>query len=434
MINQLGRGNHKILIVDDNTAIHNDFAKILCPHKSVDEDKYEELNDALFNEHENHESVAVFRLDSAYQGEEGFQMVRQAYEAGEPYALAFVDMRMPPGWDGMETISRMWEVDLDLQVVICTAYSDHSWDELVMHLGCSDRLLILKKPFDSLEVRQIACALTEKWSLLRANRDTTRDLELAVKKLEIAADQLVQRNAELEEFTYLTSHDMQEPLRKLSWFTEMLASDMRDNVPEQVENDIRFINEATQRMQSLVHNVSRLSRMGRCRMSARKTSMNECVDNALASLSSLVAKRGAEVSRNNLPEVIGDPGMLTQVLENLIANALEFTPSSRRPSIHIFAEPHGDQWVFSVQDNGMGINRDNLGKVFTPFIRLDENNERQGTGVGLAICRKAIERHDGRIWVESAPGQGAHFKFTVGLRQGHDTWPMQTSDRQMSCL
>jgi diguanylate cyclase (GGDEF)-like protein/PAS domain S-box-containing protein len=159
--------NRRILIIDDNRAIHDDFRKILDGSNGAAE--IDAIGSLLFGA--NNASSFVererYELDSAYQGDEGFEKVRQAVAAGRPYALAFVDMRMPPGWDGVQTIEKIWQIDPDIQIVICTAYSDYSWEDILNKFGRIDRLLILKKPFDLAEVCQLACALTEKWALTR---------------------------------------------------------------------------------------------------------------------------------------------------------------------------------------------------------------------------------------------------------------------------
>ena len=154
--------NHRILIIDDNTSIHNDFRGILCPDNS-DEAAANEMEAVLFGE--NKPDEMSFELDSAYQGQEGFEMVKRALAENRPYALAFVDVRMPPGWDGVETIARIWEVDPELQIVVCTAYADYSWEEMRAKVGQPDSLLVLKKPFDNIEVQQLAHGLTKKWLL-----------------------------------------------------------------------------------------------------------------------------------------------------------------------------------------------------------------------------------------------------------------------------
>jgi signal transduction histidine kinase/CheY-like chemotaxis protein len=166
--------NRRILIVDDNRAIHDDFRKILQPRSHTRADRFADLEAELFGAEARAE--VAFELTSAYQGEHGVEAVRAARAADQPFALALVDMRMPPGIDGVQTIARMWEVDPDLQVVICTAFSDASWDDIVHRLGATDRLLILKKPFDLAEVCQLALALTEKWRLAMQSRRRLADL------------------------------------------------------------------------------------------------------------------------------------------------------------------------------------------------------------------------------------------------------------------
>jgi len=155
--------NRRVLVIDDDTRIHEDFRKILGGRSELSE--YDEIEAKLFSDDSVSSPGIIYELESAYQGEEGFSKVVQAQKEGRPYAMAFVDMRMPPGWDGLQTIKHIWEVDSQIQLVICTAYSDYSWNEVMQHLGATDRLIILKKPFDMVEVQQMTTALTTKWSL-----------------------------------------------------------------------------------------------------------------------------------------------------------------------------------------------------------------------------------------------------------------------------
>jgi two-component system NtrC family sensor kinase len=170
--------NTRILIIDDNHAIHDDFRKILCEDDGASSE-FKQTAAALFGEtsSQNSDATATFQLHSAYQGKDGLALVEQAVRQGDPFAMAFVDVRMPPGWDGVETTARIWEVDPDLQIVICTAYSDYSWSEMLEKLGKSDRLLILKKPFDNVEVLQLANSLTRKWELLQESKGRVAGLE-----------------------------------------------------------------------------------------------------------------------------------------------------------------------------------------------------------------------------------------------------------------
>ncbi len=170
---------YRILIIDDNVAIHDDFRKIFTRDNQLLE--LDKLASSLFDDHENNKvNETTYEIESAYQGEEGFEKVQQAIADNNPYTLAFVDMRMPPGWDGLETIERIWKVDPHLHIVICTAYSDYSWSEIFDRLGQSDKLLILKKPFDNAEVCQMAAAMCEKRRLYSESVTRLEDMEDAV--------------------------------------------------------------------------------------------------------------------------------------------------------------------------------------------------------------------------------------------------------------
>ncbi|WED43085.1 EAL domain-containing protein [Legionella cardiaca] len=172
----------KILIIDDNPAIHSDFIKILTTKSSNDDLELAGLEHELFGKKTADKSLPAFRLITATQGQEGVAKIAKGITENDPYALAFVDIRMPPGWDGIETAKKIWEIDPNIQIVICTAYSDYTWEETIQHLGQRENLLILKKPFDSIAVRQLSCALTKKWQLLQESREYTQLLEKQVKE------------------------------------------------------------------------------------------------------------------------------------------------------------------------------------------------------------------------------------------------------------
>ena len=180
--------NYKILIVDDNRAIHEDIRKSLAGDADQNTDLLSDES-FLFDSNEPRVTNIKFEIDSAFQGQEGLAKVVAKLQEGSPYALAFVDVRMPPGWDGVETILKLWGVDPNLQIVICTAYSDYSWKDILSKLGHSDNLLILKKPFDSIEVVQLAHALTRKWLVSHQARAQLEDLDMMV----------AERTAELQE-------------------------------------------------------------------------------------------------------------------------------------------------------------------------------------------------------------------------------------------
>jgi two-component system, NtrC family, sensor kinase len=165
--------HYRILIIDDNPTVHHDFRKVLAPFSNcLAEEEAELFGDkpATFN-------WPVFEIDSAYQGEDGLDLIEGSLLSGRPYCLAFIDVRMPPGWDGIETTAKIWKRCPDLQIVICTAYSDYSWKEMLKLLGYSEQLFILKKPFDSIEVRQLAFAMSEQWRLDQHAKLRLKDLK-----------------------------------------------------------------------------------------------------------------------------------------------------------------------------------------------------------------------------------------------------------------
>ncbi|MDD2468978.1 MAG: EAL domain-containing protein, partial [Desulfobulbus sp.] len=204
----LGQSVRRVLVIDDNTAIHDDFRKTLSRQSyGADLDDDEAL---LFGTQPVESQYREFEIDTASQGHIGLAMVEAALGEGRPYQLAFVDMRMPPGWDGVETISRLWQADPAIQVVICTAYSDYSWNQIVQKLGVTDRLLILKKPFDDVEVCQLASAMTGKWLATQLAQVKMGDLEVLVEK----------RTAELRD---MALRDMLTGMPNRHLFNDMLS-------------------------------------------------------------------------------------------------------------------------------------------------------------------------------------------------------------------
>lgn len=204
--------NHRILVVDDNEAIHKDFRKILCTRTKCE--SLASIESSLFGTSDTPTSARpVMQVDSAMQGEEGYAMVRKAKEEGKPYAVAFIDMRMPPGWDGLRTIREIWRADPDVNVVICTAFSDQSWSDIEETAGDGDRLLVLKKPFEPIEVRQLAAALTAKWTQNARSKMKMSELEVLYGK----------RNLELQ---HAALHDRLTDLPNRALFNDRLARAM----------------------------------------------------------------------------------------------------------------------------------------------------------------------------------------------------------------
>jgi light-regulated signal transduction histidine kinase (bacteriophytochrome) len=233
------------------------------------------------------------------------------------------------------------------------------------------------------------------------------------------ADDLVRSNAELEQFAYVASHDLQEPLRMVASFTQLLARRYRGKLDKDADEFIGFAVEGATRMQTLINDLLAYSRVGTRGKPLAPTDCGAVVKMALANLARTVEESGATVAYGSLPSVWADEVQLTQLFQNLIANAIKFKGIAP-PEIHISAAKQDSQWLFAVRDNGIGIPPEQRERIFSVFQRLHHRAEYPGTGIGLAICKKIVERHGGRIWVESQPGHGATFYFSLGEGEGHD--------------
>ena len=246
---------------------------------------------------------------------------------------------------------------------------------------------------------------------------TVRDLAEAKDVSEKQAEELAKANAELEQFAYAASHDLKEPVRNLVSYSTLLREDLGEDISDDAAMDLEYISGAAKRMGNLVDGLLSLSRVGRSSLKREPVLIENCVTESLEALRTRVLESGSQVEWDTLPEVIGDSFLLTQLYQNLLANAMKFI-ESEPPSIRLTAEQAGDVWTLGVRDNGIGIDPQYAEQIFAPFKRLHGITEFEGTGIGLALCRKTIERHGGKIWVESEPGKGAHFKFTLPAAKG----------------
>ena len=445
--------NKRILIIDDNRSIHEDFRKILCPALSVQASAELDIAEAAFfgdspaAPASATDTTLRFQVDSAYQGEEGVALARAAQQAGRPYAMAFVDMRMPPGWDGLRTTQELWKICPSMQIVICTAYSDHSWEDLIQHLGHSDRMVILKKPFDAIEAVQLANAFTEKWRLLIESRQRMESLEQAVQartaQLEISNDQLrteiiERRRIELDlekardlavradcaksAFLANMSHEIRTPMNGVIGMINLLLDTSLS--PEQTEL-AQNINQSGETLLHIINDILDFSKIEAGMLTIEQIdfdlpgliekTVELCTGQATAKGVELICKIDPALPRM----VVGDPVRLRQILLNLINNALKFTA---RGKVVISARQEDSDVSrahlrFEVTDTGIGIAPDVLPHLFQAFIQADSSTTRLfgGTGLGLAICKRITELLHGQIGASSTPGQGSTFWVTLAL-------------------
>jgi PAS domain S-box-containing protein len=234
----------------------------------------------------------------------------------------------------------------------------------------------------------------------------------AEQQLEARAAELVRSNTELEQFAYVASHDLQEPLRMVASYTQLLARRYKGRLDPDADQFIQFAVEGVTRMKRLIGDLLAYSRVGTRGKELAPTPLAKVMNNVLVSLGPIIEETGAEVTVEPLPAVLGDETQLEQLFQNLLGNALKFKGGSP-PRVVVSAEAMDRKWVFSVRDNGIGIDPQYFQRIFVIFQRLHGKDEYPGTGIGLAICKKIVERHGGRIWVESVPGEGATFYFTL---------------------
>jgi signal transduction histidine kinase len=237
-------------------------------------------------------------------------------------------------------------------------------------------------------------------------------LREAHEQLDEQTRDLERSNAELEQFAYVASHDLQEPLRKVASFCQLLEQRYRGQLDERADQYIDFAVDGAKRMQQLINDLLAFSRVGRTSGDFAPVDLGEAVRRALADLASAIDESGATVDADELPTVSGELSLLTLVFQNLIGNAIKFR-SAEAPAVRVTAERQDGNWLISCSDNGIGIDPQYAERVFVIFQRLHGKDEYAGTGIGLAMCRKIVEHHGGRIWLDSDAGPGTTFRFTL---------------------
>jgi chemotaxis family two-component system sensor kinase Cph1 len=252
---------------------------------------------------------------------------------------------------------------------------------------------------------------------LRKYREHLEELvEQRTAELTKMADELTRSNEDLKEFAYVVSHDLKEPLQVIKGFLRLFEKRYKENLDEKADQLIKFTIDGAERMQELIKGLLEYSQVGTKGKEFKLTDSSLTLNNAVSNLKVSLEESAGVVTHDTLPTIMADAMQLNSLFQNLIGNAIKFR-GFEAPRIHISAERKGDEWLFSVCDNGIGINPEFADRIFDVFQRLHSSDEYPGTGIGLAICKKIVEHHGGRIWVESEPGKGATFYFTIPERQ-----------------
>jgi two-component system NtrC family sensor kinase len=399
----------RILLVDDMPSIHEDFRKVLTPPRRAA--SLDEAERALFGTPA--PARMVVELDCASGGEEGLRFLQSALLERRPYALAFVDMRMPAGWDGVRTIEELWRQDDQLQVVICTAYSDSPLEEALARLGAPDRLLVLKKPFDPIEVIQLARALMAKRKLAHDARTHLAHLEQVLREVQAAAGELRRRNHELEAVATHVSQTLRSPLAAIGMLSSLLAQELRGHRGDKVSDYLDQLRQGARNGEQMIDGVLSLSGIATAELAPESLDLSQIGRELMAQQQQGQPQRQVFGSVQDGLRAWGDARLVRMALAHLLDNAWKFTGRQQAAAITVGAHAGEGDAVFFVRDSGCGFDASRAAHLFRRFQRLHDAAEYPGAGVGLAAVGRIIERHGGRVWADSHPERGTTVYFTL---------------------
>lgn len=431
--------NRRILIVDDTKGIHDDFRKILTSGTAATSD-LASARAAFFGEPQDEAptdgpsvNAKNYELTCCYQGLEALEEARRSLEEETPFAMAFVDVRMPPGIDGVQTIKRLWEIDPNIHCVICSAYSDYSWDQMIEELGQTDKLLILKKPFDPTEIFQIASAFTEKWNA--AEREQKAIAMISQKEVEARAyaSSLETLNKALT--TAKASADRMSAMKSdfIMRLTTEMSSHLNAILDRLIENgETAGLDEALGRSQRLLGMIDKVIDFTQVEAGSLVVADQPCdlreVFAGLAERHTPAAEAKGLTFHQDVDAAVprtvrADRHRLVQILDYLIENAIQYTEDGF-VSLRLTREPTGSwdtvRLRFEIEDTGCGIDGELSGQVFEPFSSSPTGSFMEGSGLGLTVATRVARLMGGDVSFVSATGSGTTFTLQLEVRTAQD--------------
>ncbi|NGZ29268.1 MAG: response regulator, partial [Magnetococcales bacterium] len=413
----------RILVVDDETDILNAYRQILLP--SVQQDPLLHMAHSLFNTGRTSPSPPPI-MDCSFfsQGDAAVSAATEALQAGKPFGVAFLDMRMPPGINGVETAYRLRALDQEILLVMVTGYSDHEPEVITARIPPVDKLLFLRKPFHPAEIRQLAHALGARWSLERKFNGYQRHLEETVaarsEELQQALAKTMAASQAKSNFLANMSHEIRTPMNAIIGFADLA---LQSQPSGKILNYLGKISTASQSLLNIINDILDYSKIeaGKLELESAPFFLKSILDRLLVIFEPSLGVRGLKLSVQVSPEgcylLQGDAIRLEQILMNLVSNAIKFTHQGevaiRVRTLHLSDERISLEW--SVQDTGIGMSPEQIQGIFQAFNQADTSTTRKygGTGLGLAISRRLVELMGGTLTVESQVAEGSRFAFDL---------------------
>jgi len=404
--------NRRILLVDDEIRILDELKKVLAPSETTSQE-LQDLESRLFGTSSKKSNrLKTYHVECCCQGDQAIEVVRNAIEIGKPFAVAFLDIRMPPGPDGVWTAEQIRRLDPNVQIVMMTGYSDFDINEIARRVPPEDKLLYMQKPIHSQEILQFALALTAKWQ-------SDYLLHLQNQKLQEQNEALKEHDRLKSEFVMTVSHELRTPLTIFKNILSNAMAGVMGKIPPKLQRNLEMADEAIARLTSIINDFLDISKLdvGRMKLYPEKL----CVQNAIRDIVEMI--RFVTDAKNIQLEltlhssdlyIYADYEKFARVINNLIENAVKFVPE-QTGKITIRVEDRGTRIGIAIEDNGPGVPDKDKEKIFDRFVQVEKHvgPGKHGTGLGLAICRELVQLHSGRIWVEDNPGGGAVFRILL---------------------